>query len=64
VEGAEYRVLKGFGRYIDFCRAIIVEVHPSLMYRLGSSPKRLYKLLNEHGYRLYLINTSNLIPDT
>ncbi|AEM38544.1 methyltransferase FkbM family [Pyrolobus fumarii 1A] len=63
VEGAEYKVLKGFGNYLDTCKYIILEVHPSQMVKLGTSPKELYALLNRHGYNLYWLDKkAGIIP--
>ncbi len=59
VEGAEYLVLKGFDRYLDKCKHIILEVHPEKMIKLRSNPRSLYQLLEERGFSLYLLDSKH-----
>ncbi len=58
VEGAEYKVLKGFGKYLRTARFILIEVHPEQMKILGGDAERLYNYLIELNYEIYCISSS------
>jgi FkbM family methyltransferase len=50
VEGFELDVLRGAGALLDRDDlALLIEVHPRLLRRLGHSPVELFDLLAEHG---------------
>ncbi len=55
VEGAELKVLKGFGDYLKIVQYILVEVHPKQIEVLGDSTIKLYEYLNSLGYEIYCI---------
>ena len=56
VEGFELRVLKGFGDYLSKANSIICEIHPRMMLRIGDNVSDIYKLLMNHGFRIYQLS--------
>lgn len=58
IEGAETHALQGLTRLFvqNQQLAIICEVTPSSLMKLGSSAELLFKLLQSYGFRPYLIN--------
>jgi len=64
VEGFEYNVLKGFGKYLGKVKYMILEVHPTLMDKLGVHLERLYELLISHGFKLYYLEKQGVIEST
>lgn len=51
VEGYEFNVLKGASKVLAHGPAIAIEMHKS-MSDFGASPKDVFTLLSDHGYRL------------
>ena len=49
VEGAELRVLEGFGSHLDDIRTLFCEVHPKEMRSFGDTPEELEALLESRG---------------
>jgi len=57
VEGAEVRVLRGMRKVLRDGVQIICEVHPDILSSLGFNVKDVEHILNDFGYKIYIINT-------
>lgn len=56
VEGAEFMVLGGFGKFLGTTKFMIIEVHPQRMRALGTYVESLYALLGKSRFRTFLIH--------
>lgn len=50
VEGAEARVLEGFGDVLDTVRVLFCEIHPEMMEDFGDDPESLESVLTDAGF--------------
>ncbi|MDW8345288.1 MAG: FkbM family methyltransferase, partial [Verrucomicrobiae bacterium] len=65
VEGNEERVIRGGYRTLQSCRPmILIEIHPVLLQRMGSSAEAIMTALRDLGYRLYSIDRERLVQLT
>jgi FkbM family methyltransferase len=56
VQGAEFDVLKGARRILRERHPVLfLEVHPTVLAEFGATVDDVYRLLEEHGYRLHPI---------
>ena len=51
VEGAEFDVLRGARRCLQYCRLVCLELHFDSMSRFGGSVDAIRTLLADHGFR-------------
>lgn len=62
-EGVEEQVLRGATRTISTMQpAVMIELHPRMLSRAGSSPKRLVDMLSGMGYSVHEARRSRLAP--
>ncbi|WP_424004570.1 FkbM family methyltransferase [Haloarcula salina] len=50
VEGAEFRVLEGFGEYLSDVHTVVCEVHTDKVREFGDSPAMIERLLEKAGF--------------
>jgi FkbM family methyltransferase len=66
VEGAECRVLRGMGDYLDRAGLhrpdLVIEVSSSYLMELGDSAQDLCQQLTRRGYRMFAIRWDGLVP--
>jgi hypothetical protein len=61
VEGGEYDVLSGATHVLNaFHPAIYLEINPSALSAAGATPLDVFRLLTEHGYRIWKTDQSDL----
>jgi FkbM family methyltransferase len=58
-QGADFLVLKGFGRFIDYIDAIYIEVSDTPLYEGGATFDEIYRYLNDLDYSLSMLETNN-----
>lgn len=56
VEGAELRVLEGFGDVLSNCRAIFCEVHPEKIGDFGDNPEEVSEYLLHSGFNVQCLS--------
>jgi FkbM family methyltransferase len=52
VDGAEADVLQGFGEYLQNCKVIFCEIHPTLLQEYGSSEEQVMDLFENAGFEI------------
>jgi len=66
IEGAESLALQGMTKILQVNRSLtlLVEINPSALHSLGTSPEALIKMLKSYSFNVYFINELNkeLLP--
>lgn len=58
VEGYDLQALRGLDSTLAHAAAVVIEVTPAMLARIGDAPAQIYELLARHGYRgfVYVAN--------
>ena len=60
VEGAEMHLLRGMGGLLSTCKAVLMDIHPGALVKMGSSVSETLRYLQHHGFYVLAITREGL----